>query len=161
MGKNVGLDLTRLQNGRRSRLRSHCDDCKTPCDLPFHRARLSVTLPFWSHSGELVMKPWVSRILSVPRQLPDLINRQKEITSNRIWALKECLLLMAIFNTFLFKYISIFGSFGVRSGSVRDPFGARSRPARANFGPKFSEPKISKFQKFSICAAVAAAAGAL
>ena len=57
---------------------------------------------------------------------------------------------MAIFSTFLFKYISIFGSFGVRSGPVRDPFGARPGPVRANFGPKFSEPKISKFQKFSI-----------
>ena len=55
---------------------------------------------------------------------------------------------MAVFSTFLFKYISIFGSFGVRSGSVRDPFGARSGPARANFGPKFSEPKIQNFKKF-------------
>ena len=34
----------------------------------------------------------------------------------------------------------------------------RSESVRANFGPKFPKPKISKF---SICAAVAAAAGAL
>ena len=50
--------------------------------------------------------------------------------------------LMAILNTFLFKYISIFGSFRVRSGSVRDPFGVRSGSIRANFGPTFPEPKM-------------------
>ena len=48
--------------------------------------------------------------------------------------------------------------FGVRSGSVRGSFGVRSGSVRANFGPKFPKPKISKF---SICAAVAVAAGAL
>ena len=62
-------------------------------------------------------------------------------------------IVMAILNTFLFKYISIFGSFGVRSRSVRDPFGVRSGSVRANFGPKFSEPKVSKFQKKSVCGA--------
>ena len=45
------------------------------------------------------------------------------------------------------------GSVWVRSGSVRDPFGS----VRAPFGPKFSEPKILRLQKCSICAAVAAA----
>ena len=56
---------------------------------------------------------------------------------------------------------SVWGPFGVRSGSVRGPFGVRSGSVWANFGPNFSDPKILKFQKFSICAAVAAAAGAL
>ena len=56
---------------------------------------------------------------------------------------------------------SVRGPFGVRSGSVRGPFGVRSGSVWANFGPNFSDPKILKFQKFSICAAVAAAAGAL
>ena len=50
-----------------------------------------------------------------------------------------------------------FRSTGVRSESVRDPFGIRSGSVQANFGPNFSEPKI---QNFSICAAVAVAAGA-
>ena len=47
--------------------------------------------------------------------------------------------------------------FGVRSGSVRGPFGLRS----GQFRTKISGAKNLKFQKFSICAAVAAAAGAL
>ena len=49
------------------------------------------------------------------------------------------------------------GPFGVRSGSVRAPFGLRS----GRFRTKIFGAKNSKFQKFSICAAVAAAAGAL
>ena len=49
------------------------------------------------------------------------------------------------------------GSFGVRSGFVRAPFGFRSGQLRIkSFGTKSLE-----FQKLSICAAVAAAAGTL
>ena len=55
---------------------------------------------------------------------------------------------------------SVRGPFGIRLGSVRNPFGVRSGSVCANFGPKFSEPNL-KFQKISICVAVAAAAGAL
>ena len=43
--------------------------------------------------------------------------------------------------------------FGVRSGSIRGPFGIRAGSVRGPFG--------LIFQKISICAAVAAAAGAL
>ena len=57
---------------------------------------------------------------------------------------------------------------GVRSGSVRNPFGVRSGSVRGPLGlrsgqfrTKISGAKNSKFQQFSICAAVAAAAGAL
>ena len=64
---------------------------------------------------------------------------------------------MAILSAFLFKYISIFGSFGVRSGSVRDLFGVRS----GQFRTKVFGARNSKFQKKSICVAVAAAVGAL
>ena len=64
---------------------------------------------------------------------------------------------MAVLNRFLIKDISIFGSFGVRAGSVRDPFGLRS----GQFRTKIPKAKDLKFQKFSICAAIAAAAGAL
>ena len=52
---------------------------------------------------------------------------------------------------------SVRDPFGVRSGSVRDPFGIRSGQFRA----KIFGAKNFKFQKFSKCAAVAAAAGAL
>ena len=52
---------------------------------------------------------------------------------------------------------SVRDSFGVCSGSVRGPFGIRS----CQFRTKIFGTKNSKFQKFSICAAVIAAAGAL
>ena len=48
------------------------------------------------------------------------------------------------------------GPFRVRSGSIWGPFGVRSGSVQANFGAK-----NLKFQKLSICPAVAAAAGAL
>ena len=49
----------------------------------------------------------------------------------------------------------------VRSGSVRDLFGVRFEVRLGQFWTKIFGAKNSKFQKFSICAAVAAAAGAL
>ena len=63
---------------------------------------------------------------------------------------------------------SVRSPFGVRSGSVRDSFGIRSGSVWVplalcsdQFRTKISGAKNLKFQKFSICAAIAAAAGAL
>ena len=48
----------------------------------------------------------------------------------------------------------------VRSGFVPAPFGIHLGSVRVNVGPKFWDPKILKFQKFSNYAAVASAAAA-
>ena len=58
--------------------------------------------------------------------------------------------------------------FGVRSGFVRGPFGIRSGSVRGPFGIRSGQFRVQifgaknlKYQTFSICEAVAAAAGAL
>ena len=65
---------------------------------------------------------------------------------------------MCLAMCFAMCFALFFSKFLDRSRPVRDPFGIRSGSVRANFGLKFPKPKISKFM---ICAAVAAAAGAL